>query len=60
LEVREGRMMKDNSFSELVEQLNKKFGHTYLEGVLEEPTEQQVDEKQLKLPLAAKAERKGG
>ena len=52
--------MKDNSFSNLVQQLDKKWGHTYLDKVLEEPEEAQVDEKQLKLPLSSKAERKGG
>lgn len=51
--------MKNNSFSELVQQLDKKWGHTYLNNVLEEPEEEQVDERQLKLPLSDKAERKG-
>jgi len=52
--------MKNIGFSELVEQLNKKWGSTYLPfGVHEEPVEEKVDDKQLKLPLNAKAERKG-
>lgn len=51
--------MKDNSFSELVQAIDEKFKHTYLEGVLEDPEAEEVDEKKLKLPLSAKAERKG-
>lgn len=49
--------MKDNTFSALVEAINKKFGHTYLEGVLQEPEDQETKDK---TPLNAKAERKGG
>lgn len=51
--------MKDNTFSTLVEELNKKFGHTYLDNALVDPELEEPVENKRKAPLNAKAERKG-
>ena len=52
--------MKNSTFSALVEAIDKKFGHTYLDNTLVDPELEKAAEDKSKSPLNAKAERKGG